>query len=146
MTATLTEARDEILTQFKTRWDQPGASQGIPVIYWDSDATAPKPPNPWARVTVQHSPVQPGQVTLAGFSGGRRFRRTGICTVQIFTPLGDGLSTADQLATIARSAFEGQTTPSSVIFRAVSVNEVGRDEGGWFQVNVLAQFEYDEIV
>jgi len=49
------------------------------------------------------------------------------------------------MATVARRAFEGVATPRDVLFRAVSVNEVGRS-GGWRQVNVAAEFEYDEIV
>jgi hypothetical protein len=153
MTATLSQARDQVLATFKAAWDVGPPSSTVQVIY--DGVESDKPENaatPWARVSVRHNPVQPGAVTLGRAPDGkRRYTRTGLVFVQLFTPLGDGLSLADQLATIARSAFEGVvTTPGNVIFRAVSVNEVGSEvgpeKGGWFQTNVTAQFEYDEIV
>jgi hypothetical protein len=65
--------------------------------------------------------------------------------VQIFTFYGKGGSLSDDLATIAKNAFEGVTTsPGRVIFRDVRSQEIGQ-EGQWFQTNVLADFEYDEI-
>ena len=150
MTATITEARDQILDLFKTAWDAGGASSGLTVLY-EGGPTADKPKDTsvsWARVAVRHNPVQPGKVTLGRAPDGKSRRtRTGNVFVQLFTPMGEGLQLADSLAIISQSAFEGKTTsPGNVIFRTVSVNEVGEEEGGWFQTNVTAQFEYDEIV
>lgn len=145
MTATLTQARDEILSQFRTVWLADPATLGIQVLYDGVADDPPDPPTPFVRVSVRHNPSQPGQVTLANGVGQRRFRRTGFVFVQLFGPLGDGLVLCDTMATVARRAFEGVATPRDVLFRAVSVNEVGRS-GGWEQVNVSAEFEYDEIV
>jgi hypothetical protein len=148
MSATLTQARDQMLALFKAAWDAGPPSQGVLVLYDGVEGEKPSSTSvPWARVAVRHNPVQPGQVTLGQADGRRRFTRTGLVFVQLFTPTGDGLSLADSLATIARSAFEGvATTPGNVIFRAVSVSEVGPEEGGWYQTNVTALFEYDQIV
>lgn len=148
MTATLTQARDEITALFKAAWDAAPPSQGLTVLYDDVESDPPTSvAAAWARHSVRHNPVQPGQVTLGrGPDGRRRYRRSGLVLIQLFTPPGDGLSLSDQLATIARSAYQGvATTPGNVIFRAVSVSEVGKDVGGWFQTNVTAEFEYDEI-
>ena len=55
------------------------------------------------------------------------------------------MTLSDQLATIVKDAFEGvATSPGRVLFRNVRYNEVGQD-GQWFQQNVLADFEYDEV-
>ncbi len=142
MTATLIQARDEILTQFKTTWEGDVVSQDLPVLYRDVPQDIPSSGD-WARVTIQHNFGE--QVTLSGETGARRFRQFGIVTVQIFTETGKGMELSDTLAMIAKTAYEGVTTlPGRVEFRRVRVNEVGQD-GTWFQQNVLADFEYDEV-
>lgn len=142
MTATVTQARDEMLTTFRTAWTAGPPSSTLPVLYPDVSQEVPSS-GAWARVTVKHSYGE--QATLSGETGQRRFRHTGIVTVQIFTPTGDGQVLSDQLVAIAKGAFEGVTTsPGRVMFRNVRVNEVGQ-QGQWFQVNVLADFEYDEV-
>ncbi|MCP4897717.1 MAG: hypothetical protein GY906_12155 [bacterium] len=142
MSADITQARDEILAVFKTAWDAGAESAGLTVLYWDL-AQDPPPTGAWARVTVRHS--DGNQATLSNSVGQRRFRHEGTVFVQIFTPLDEGLTLADALTSIVKYAFEGEvTSPGRVIFRRVRVNEVGRD-GQWFQVNVLADFEYDDI-
>lgn len=142
MTATLGQARDEICAVFRTAWIAGPPSSTLPVLYPDVSQEIPAS-SAWARVTVAHNVG--GQATLANESGQRRFRHVGIVTVQIFTPTGDGQVLSDQLITIVKDAFEGvTTTPGRVIFRRTRVNEVGQ-EGQWFQVNVLADFEYDEV-
>ena len=142
MTATLTQARDEIHAAFKAAWE---ASVSYPVLYRDISNKDSKIPEsgPWARLTVRHTVG--GAAAIGGPSGSRRFRHYGIVTVQIFTEFGEGQRIADELTTIAKNAFEGEvTSPGRVIFRDVRINEVGQDEQ-WFQTNVLAKFEYDEV-
>lgn len=141
---TYSEARDEIHTLFKTAWDA-GAETGCqPVLYADSKTTVPKTvdtdsnPDVWARITVQHTGGN--QATLGG---NRCFNRFGVVTVQVFTPIGTGLSIGDNVYKIVVDAYEGKTTPGGVWFRNVAVNEVG-PEGEWFQTNIIADFEYEE--
>lgn len=142
MTATLTQARDEMLAVFRTAWLADSVSSSLPVLYPDTADDLPDS-GAWARVTVTHGTG--GQVTLAGDSGQRRYRHTGFITVELYTPRGDGLVLNDQLATIVKHAFEGVTTsPGHVTFYRVRVREVGSD-GQWFHTNVLADFEYDEV-
>jgi hypothetical protein len=142
MTATVTQARDEMLATFRTAWTAGPPSSTLPVLYPDVSQEVPSS-GAWARVMVKHSYGE--QATLSGETGQRRFRHTGIITVQIFTPTGDGQVLNDQLIAIAKGAFEGVTTsPGRIMFRNVRINEVGQD-GQWFQVNVLADFEYDEV-
>jgi len=141
MTATFAEANNEILATFKAAWD----ATGYPVAYENVKSAADVPPataTPWARVNVRHTFGT--QATLANVSGVRRWRRDGLVNVQIFIPLGEGLSEGYSLAKIVVDAFEGVATTSAVWFRNVRVNEIGSD-GEWYQVSVLVDFTYDEL-
>ena len=139
--ATFNEANNEILAAFKAAWD----TTGFVVAYENVKSQDTVPPSgsaPWARVTLRHTFGD--QASLASVGGVRRWRRDGLVTVQIFIPLGEGLSEGYSLAKTVVDAFEGTATASSVWFRNVRVNEVGSD-GEWYQVNVLADFTYDEV-
>ncbi len=151
MTATLIEAKDEIYGAFQAVWDAGAAALngGVtpPVAYEGRAFTTPSGAA-WARIRIRHT--LGGQATLAGGLGlpsKKRFRKTGIVTVSIFIPVEAGGDTllAEQLASLAKTGFEGQVTASQVWFRDVVAPEVGVD-GPWFQQNVLATFEYDELV
>ena len=148
MTATYETARDDILTLFKAAWDAGTESAGVKVIYPDVPADVPKTnttsknPSPWARITIQHTDATQGSLT--DDIGHRRWSRSGFVSVQIFTAFGTGLSLADKLAMIAARAFEGRATASQIWFRNVRVQEIGQD-GSWFQMNVIAEFTYDEV-
>lgn len=138
----ITQARDDILTRFRTEWLADGISAGVPLVFEDFDVDLSASTAPWARVTVRHATGR--QASLSNEAGKRTFRREGTVFVQIFTPFGDGLSLSDSLANIAARAFEGKETPFHVWFRNVRLNEIGRD-GHWYNVNVLADYEYDEL-
>jgi len=142
MSATPKQARDEILAKFHEAWDADETSAEVPVLYSDIAQDVPAE-GAWARVTVRHA--SGNQATLSSGIGQRRFRHEGAVIVQIFTPFNDGMEDSDDLAAIAKQAFEGEvTSPGRVIFRRVRINEIGQD-GQWFQTNVLADFEYDHI-
>ena len=139
--SSLTAARNAILIHFKTAWD--AQTPPIPpVIYDDVAQEPPADGSVWVRVSVKHSAN--GQQTL-GAQGNRRFGRIGIVVVQVFTPYGGGLTANDIFAKVAVDAFEGKSTaPDAVTFSNVRSNEIGQS-GDWFQTNVIAEFEYDEI-
>lgn len=142
--STIEEARDEILTHFTTAWN---AQASPPILLYD-DRERDLPDNaPYARIMVEHNLST--QVTVGGKKalggGGQRFRRTGLVTVQIFTPFGDGLTDSDPLVDLVLDIFEGEETSSDrVEFRNVRPNEVGQN-GAWHQTNVLAEFVYDRV-
>lgn len=138
MTATFAVANDEILTLFKTAWD----AIGHDAIYENVAGDPPTTAAPWARVTVRHFPG--GQASLSDDAGAKRWTRNGLITVQIFVPTGEGKAEAYALAKVVADAYEGKRTPSNVWFRNVRPNEIGPD-GAWFQLNVLAEFTYDEV-
>lgn len=139
MSLTYAQARDEMLTQITAAWTA-GAS-GAPLLYDDRPGATPADATTWARVHIQHNLGT--QATIGNPIGNNLFRRDGLLTVQIFVPIGKGLSLADTLAKVAADAFEGQSTPGGVWFRKVRMREIGPDKA-WFNVNVYAEFNYDE--
>lgn len=135
------EARDEILTLFRTAWIAQ-APPVPPVIYGDIESDPPKDGTAWATAKVLHSISN--QATL-GESGNRRFRRHGLVVINIYTPAGDGLVAADAMSKVALDAFEGKTSASgSIWFKNVHMSEGGQD-GNWHNSQVMAEFEYDEV-
>lgn len=148
MTADITTARDDIHELLIDAWEADQDSRYVRLMYWDLPKDTPRDegdeenPEAWARISVLHT--NGFQASLAGDSGRRRWRRTGTVFVDIFTPTGDGLSLADKLTMVAMRAFEGNSTSSGIWFRNVRPEEIGPD-GVWFQTQVRADFEYDEV-
>ncbi len=142
MSLSFTDARDEILTLFKTAWDA-SAFTAAPVLYWDvasdDDLPDPRTTELWSRITVRHEAGRNDSI------GNSIFQREGTVTIQIFTRIGEGLANADLASKVAVDAYQGQSTPGGCWFRNVRMNEIGSD-GAWFQVNILADFEYVEEV
>lgn len=142
-----TQARDEILTLVKDVTDtivELGATSAN-VIWDDTRKQIPAQQDPaatWARVLVRH--LDANQATLSDQSGKRRYTRTGLVTIQLFTPLGDGLVGDDTIIEQLLGIFQGVSTPNGVWFRKPRPNEVGND-GPHFHTNVLADFEYDFV-
>ena len=143
MSLTQAEARDEILTRLKAVVDAITTGSRPELVWDDTVDTVPRDKtSKWARVSLRHLDAE--QATLANQDGVRRWRRVGVLAVQLFTPLGDGLTLADSVSSTIRGGFEGYSTAGGVWFRRPRTQEVGAD-GPWFQVNVLVDFEYDEV-
>ena len=137
-----TEARDAILTQFKTAWDADSVASLLPVFYRDAKRNGPVSDlQPFARVSVVHATGQ--QDALANGYEQAIFKRQGVLIAQIFTLQGSGLTDSDYLAKVVADAFEGQNN-GDIWYRNVRINEVGPD-GDRFQTNVVVDFQYDEI-
>ena len=66
----------------------------------------------------------------------------GIAFVEVFTPTGDGLTTAYTLAETVRNAFEGINS-SSIFYRNIEIQENG-SEGMWSRLNVLIPWQAEE--
>lgn len=146
---TFDQARDEILGRFKAQWDAdtPAVNGGaVPKVFWEGVGEVLDKPHDaaYAAPVIRHGPSE--QASLAGDGALRRFEKRGIIIVSIFSPLsgGKGLVLSEALAKVAKRAFEGKETPSHVWFRNATINEVGVS-GPWYQMNVIAEFVYDEL-
>ena len=140
MSLTPEQAYDEILAVFKTAWD----GTGWIALYENIAGEVPAAGSldPWARVQMRTAFGNQG--SLSGALGTQRWDRGGDIIVQIFIPLGEGLSRAKQLVKIVLDAYEGVTTSGGAWFRNARENEIG-DDGEWHQTNVVIEFTYDEI-
>ena len=138
MSLTFEESYDSIYGLFKAAWDP----TSYPAYYEAVDKGRMPDDQPWVWVSIEHAGGR--QASLSSGTGQARFERNGIFTARIFVAAGKGLQDALPLAKVVADAFEGNSAPGGVWFRNVRMNEVGRD-GKFFQVNVLAEFTYDEI-
>lgn len=96
---------------------------------------------PWVRFNVLHTT---GFQSSMGSPTSNRFERQGIITVQIFTPQGDNTVSATNLANEILKLYEGVENNAIIYFDAYA-KEVGNDGRGWYQINVLISFKYEEI-
>ncbi len=154
MATTLEVAQDQIYAQFRSVWiaDTPALVGGSPAVaasiqYEDTTNWTGRPVDdnddrPWCRINIRHASGE--QATLADGVGGSLFNQQGTVTVQVFANYksNKGSTLAVRLAMVAKKAFEGKRTPD-VWFRRARYQEVGR-EGRWYQINVSADFEWDE--
>lgn len=141
------QATDAILAAFKAEWDAnaPAVNGGvIPEVEWPliryDEAKDPRD-GAWARIVVRHTS---GDQRSLGETGGRKFERAGLVSVQVFTPVAQRGSTLGQrLGKVALDAFEGRDI-AGVFFRRAALREAG-PQANWDQVNVTAEFTYDVL-
>ena len=164
MALTFLTAEDAILSTINTAWQaNAGAFNGgtPPVLLFESTERSLKPPHPrdttkpWARAVIRHGESK--KVTLNNDVGTGRYRRFGIVWVQVFVPFADGSAwtIAQQLAEVARAAFEGKAVAPpgaatadgvrGVVYTAATVQDKGED-GVFVRYDMKANFYWDAIV
>lgn len=138
MIVSRTDARDRILSPLKTVVD----AQSLYAIY---DDTAKQPPEDgdtsWVRIQVRHRTGS--RASLGRKDGTGKHTQRGFIFVEIYTPREDGLVKSD----IYSAAFAEQLRKfpdGDIWISEVADNEVG-DDGNWYRVDVIAEFEYDLI-
>lgn len=134
------EARDAMYAVFQDAWAA-NAPVGAVALYEDAEGDPPSS-GTWARTQIHHN-NQPQ--SAFGDGGKRRYRNDGLFTIEVFTPVGDGLQTSDALVDALIRAFRQNTAANgAVLFRNARGREIGND-GGWHQTNIIVDFEYDMI-
>ncbi len=150
MTTTYTNAVDEMFSVVRTVWNANTAAivGYVPEMRWQGVEVSTPPPNDlyWGRTSIQTVTDQQTNVATLDGNGKRRYTTSGLIFVQLFAPLADAQSMDKirKLAQTVRAGFRGTTTPSSVVFRNARINELSPD-GKANRINVVAEFEYDEI-
>ena len=84
------------------------------------------------------------QETL-GVSGNRKYERSGLVQARIFTPINEGTSLSDSIATTIRTTFEGISFDGIRCYDAVSRQTAPDPKNTWFQQIVEIYFEYTDI-
>lgn len=140
MSLTFAQANDELLAAVKAAFD---SLSGTNDIFWESvKGDRSDSDTPFFQVFVRHRTGR-----NAGFPSANNqamYRREGDVTIQCFHPVGRGLSSSYADAKVFADAFEGQATSGGIWFRNTRINEIGKD-GQFYQLNVVTEFNYDEI-
>lgn len=144
------QAQDDMFGMFDTAWkaaDFDDYADDVPVIRYDGNEvnTPPSPDLPYVRIKISHVD---GEQAALGIRPNRKrkYCKVGIISVQSFGPQGGGrgLEIATYMGIIAESVFQGKTSPNGVWFRRIRSTEVG-PTGGWYQVNTIIDFEYNQV-
>jgi hypothetical protein len=144
---TYIEARDEIFAQLNNIKASLATLLGYePIIVYQGvdKETTPDVNKLWLRASIQT--VLEGQATLSGNDLTRRYTTDGLLFVQIFIPKSQSQSYAFGLgvADLVLKAYRGKSTPNCIWFRNVRRQELPQ-ETAWNRINVVAEYEYDEI-
>ena len=147
MSLTTGQGRDAIIGLIETAWEASGAASELVLMLYENtpgdkpgeDASTGKS-LPYAKTSIRHR-TSP-QITQGS---ARRYLTEGVVTVEIYTPLGDGHTLSDALSAVILSALRGHTGSAGGIwfYDIEPPKEIG-PTGGWFQVNVSANFRYQE--
>lgn len=148
MPTTSEQAFNDSMSLFKSAWDA-GAESGSIAVLWPNvrgeiDTTRQAPTDAaksWARISQQTiTSTQRG----IGSDGKHLFETSGLITVEIRVPTSQGSGLAYRLAKVALDAYRSQTSVNGVRYGDCKPREVGND-GPWFRVDALMEFEFDEI-
>lgn len=136
----LAEARTEIQKAYLTVFN--GV---IPIALDNQDFTPPDPDKDssvkWVRLSVQGVS---GTQACFGRAGNRRFDKTGLLTIQVFTPSGTATAENDQLCQDSLNVFEGIDLHNDMWFKNGRIDTVGT-QNSWFQQNVTLEFTFQQI-
>lgn len=121
---------------FNTGWDS-----ATPIVWGEDDATPTPSEQAWVRFNITHN--DGGQATM-GSPNSNRFRHFGIITVQVFYPQGNFGIEARNLANNVLELYQG-AEQDGIYYYDVRANEIGNDSFGWYQINVVIEFRYDNI-
>ena len=121
---------------FNTGW-----AGATPIRWGADDPSEPANGINWVRFGIRHND---GLQSTMGSPGSNRFRHIGIITAQVFTPEGSYGVDARALASDMLELYQGKED-SGIYYYNVRADEVGNDGFGWYQINVVIEFRYDNI-
>jgi hypothetical protein len=131
---TLNEARAAIYAQFQTAW-----ASRTTLTFDGENFTEPEAESTsWVRLSVLAGGG--GQLTL-GAPGGRKYRRSGVATVVVYTGTKLGRKPGDVLAYAANAILEGES------FSGIDCLDGTVIEGStekWLTWQVRVNFDYEE--
>lgn len=138
-------AEDRILKFFWDNWQTFGDSLEV---YWDNTAIPENGsqivPNEGYVVPM----VRPNVAPQAAFGDNkRRFENSGLFTVEIRVPFGQGTEKANSILNFLLNLFRSTDAylEGGIWFRNARATKVGRDDSFW-QVNFIVDYQYDSVV
>lgn len=99
----------------------------------------------WGRISLQT--VLEEQTTLRN-SDQKRYSSNGILILGLFIPTADAQAATklDLIAEGVRNIFRVCTPPDNVQFARARINDNIDPEAAWLRANVIAEWQYDQIV
>lgn len=101
----------------------------------------------WLRVSRQ-TVTNPQTAIQNNYRGqsARRYTNYGLLFVQLFSPKTNGVYPKVEILAdaLVKKAFRGKSTEHCITFRNARMNEVA-PENDWYRLNVVTEYEYDEI-
>lgn len=144
MIVNLSDADKEMAELFRVSWE---VTAGYVCDWPNHKANSHEESDIWARWNLDY--LSGNQRTMAP-TGSRKFLKTGLIYVNVFSPLGGGLTQARDASQIALFTYEGKRTPSDVWFRNVRIESEGHGHGSggnksWWATLVVAEFTYEHL-
>lgn len=118
-------------------------------IRWPNNEKDSKPDASkiWLRVSRQ-TVTNPQTAIQNNFRGqsARKYTNNGLLFIQIFSPKTNGVfPKVEKLAEMfVKEVFRGKSTEHCIVFRNARFNELP-PENDWYRLNVVTEYEYDEI-
>lgn len=144
MISNMAQADKEMADLFRKKWE----TENSLICDWPNRKVAEHgQDDTWARWSLDYAFSEQSSF---GPKGHRKVYKEGIIYINVFTPLGAGLSNARKFAQIAVDAYELQRTPNDVWFRSVQIASEGRGRGSgrdksWWTTLVTARFQYEYL-
>lgn len=142
----------EMEALFNTAWQaNSGAVLGyVPAIEWhgkENDGKVDRS-KAWVRFSTQN--VFDEQATLSACVDKpfvRRYNGSGLIFIQLFLPktVANALIQGRKLAKVARNAYRGKKSNGGITFHNVRINDGLAPEELFYRINVVAEYDYDEL-
>lgn len=94
----------------------------------------------WCRLAF--SDGSSDQRSIGGDEVLARFERSGIFTVQVFTAEAVGTTEGLDLSESVADLYEKQTGDRPMHYESPDVREIGIDPAGWYQYNVVVNYDF----
>lgn len=129
------EVRNQIIIRFRTQY-----LGQFPIALDNQKFDKPDTLQKWARLNIQFNE---GSQHSLGKTGNRKFHRSGLIIVQVFTPSNKGTNDNDELAEGIVNLFDGEHIQDFWMYDG-RVRTVGSD-GEYYQQNAVIEFTFEDI-
>lgn len=133
---TPTEARNTIVSRYLVQYNGQ-----FPIATDNIKFTTPNPSEKWVRVHVKFTE---GNQSSLGKTGNRKFLKSGILFIQIFTPINTSTDENDTLANESLNLFDGERLEQLWLYNG-RIETIGSGSKEFYQQNVVVEFKFEDI-
>lgn len=145
------EARDAIYTIVQETVNSAASYIGyVPQVEYPQITKIENPPVDKIWLRARMMTVGEPQATLSTCVGepfSNRYTSYGLIIIELYIPKqGNNYNLAEQLATHLRDVYRKSGSSSGVIYRKARINDNIAPEENFKRLNVIAEYDYDEIL